>query len=286
MQRNLQHVAAPVKTNRIIRVAEQVKAAQSTPLIRRDRDGVQAVERSLSLLEKVVAADGEIGLRELGQASGLPVGTTHRLLKALVNQGFVSHNPLTRRYGVGPTALAMAAKIGSSRSLTQLALPYLQKLVELTGESANLASLDGEGVVYLAHVEAARTVRMFTKVGNRVPLHATGTGKAILASMSADQRRLLLAGQRLRRYTPNTITDRRKLEAELELIRRRGYAIDAGELEEGVHCIAVPVRDHSAEVAASISVSGPSSRLTLSRIGVLAPNVLRIAQALSKATSD
>jgi len=267
-------------------VAEQVKAAQNIPLIRRDRDGVQAVERSLSLLEKVVAAGGEIGLRELGQASGLPVGTTHRLLKALVNQGFVSHNPLTRRYGVGPTALAMAAKIGSSRSLTQLAMPYLQKLVELTGESANLAALDGEGIVYLAHVEAARTVRMFTKVGNRVPLHATGTGKAILASMSVPERRVLLAGQRLRRYTPNTITDRRKLEAELDVIRKRGYAIDAGELEEGVHCIAVPVRDHGAEVTASISVSGPSSRLTLSRIAVLAPNVLRIAEQLSKATAD
>jgi DNA-binding IclR family transcriptional regulator len=104
--------------------------------------------------------------------------------------------------------------------------------------------------------------------------------------MSADQRRALLAGQRLRRYTPNTITDRRKLETELEVIRKRGYAIDAGELEEGVHCIAVPVRDHSAEVTASISVSGPSSRLTLPRIAILAPNVLRIAAALSKATAD
>ena len=126
---------------------------------------------------------------------------------------------------------------------------------------------------------------MFTKVGNRVPLHATGTGKAILASMAPEKRRLLLAGHRLKRYTPNTITDRRKLEAELEAIRKRGYAIDAGELEEGVHCIAVPVRDHGAGVTASISVSGPSSRLTLARIGSLAPNVLRIAQAISRATT-
>jgi DNA-binding IclR family transcriptional regulator len=96
----------------------------------------------------------------------------------------------------------------------------------------------------------------------------------------------LLAGRRLRRYTTNTITDRRKLETELDLIRQRGYAIDAGELEEGVHCIAVPVRDRSAEVTASISVSGPSSRLTLARIGSLAPNVLRIGEALSQATAD
>jgi IclR family acetate operon transcriptional repressor len=267
-------------------MAERGPISQNAQHPRRDRDGVQAVERSLRLLEKVVWAAGEIGVRELGQASGLPVGTTHRLLKALVNQGFVSHNPSTRRYGVGPTALALAAKIGSSRSLTQLAQPYLQKLVELTGESANLAALDGEGIIYLAHVEAARTVRMFTKVGNRVPLHATGTGKAILASMTPEKRRVLLAGQRLKRYTANTITDRRKLEAELEGIRKRGYAIDAGELEEGVHCIAVPVRDHGAEVTASISVSGPSSRLTLARIGSLAPNVLRIAQAISRATTQ
>jgi IclR family acetate operon transcriptional repressor len=267
-------------------MAEQGKAPHHAEGTRRDRDGVQAVERSLNLLEKVVGAGREIGLRELGQASGLPVGTTHRLLKALANQGFVSHNPSTRRYGVGPSAMALAAKIGSSRSLTQLAMPYLQELVELTEESANLAALDGEGIIYLAHVEAARTVRMFTKVGNRVPLHATGTGKAILASMTVEQRRLLLAGHRLRRYTTNTITDRRKLETELDLIRQRGYAIDAGELEEGVHCIAVPVRDRSAEVTASISVSGPSSRLTLARIGSLAPNVLRIGEALSQATAD
>jgi IclR family acetate operon transcriptional repressor len=267
-------------------MAERGRTSQNAHQPRRDSDGVQAVERSLGLLEKVVGAGGEIGVRELGQASGLPVGTTHRLLKALVKQGFVSHNPSTRRYGVGPTALALAAKIGSSRSLTQLAQPYLQKLVELTGESANLAALDGEGIIYLAHVEAARTVRMFTKVGNRVPLHATGTGKAILASMPLEKRRVLLAGQRLKRYTPNTITDRRVLEAELEAIRERGYAIDAGELEEGVHCIAVPVRDHGAEVTASISVSGPSSRLTLARIGSLAPNVLRIAQAISRATTQ
>jgi IclR family acetate operon transcriptional repressor len=267
-------------------MAEQGKAPNHAQGTRRDRDGVQAVERSLSLLEKVVGAGREIGLRELGQASGLPVGTTHRLLKALANQGFVSHNPSTRRYGVGPTAIALAAKIGSSRSLTQLAMPFLQKLVELTGESANLAALDGEVIIYLAHVDAARTVRMFTTVGNRVPLHATGTGKAILASMTAEQRRLLLTGHRLRRYTTNTITDRRKLEAELEQIRERGYAIDAGELEEGVHCIAVPVRDHSADVTASISVSGPSSRLTLARIGSLAPSVVGIAEALSRATAD
>jgi IclR family acetate operon transcriptional repressor len=221
-----------------------------------------------------------MGLRDVGLASGLPVATTHRLLKALMKLGYVRQNPTNRRYTVGPASFEMAAKIGTSRNLAQLAEPWLQELVRLTGESANLAAIEGDEVVYLAHVDAPRVVRMFTEVGSHVPLHASGTGKAILACMDRGPRSQILAGRQLTRYTARTITDRRRLESELEQTTRRGYAVDVGEFEEGVHCIAVPVRDPHGRVNAAISVSGPSSRLTIERMKSLAPDVIRIADKL------
>ena len=110
---------------------------------------------------------------------------------------------------MAPASFEMAAKIGTSRNLAQLAEPWLQELVRLTGESANLAAIEGDEVVYLAHVDAPRVVRMFTEVGSHVPLHASGTGKAILACMDRGPRSQILAGRQLTRYTARTITDRR-----------------------------------------------------------------------------
>lgn len=243
---------------------------------------MQAVDRALQLLGLIVSADPEMGLREVSQVSKLPVATTHRLLQALVSGGYVSQNPANRQYTVGPAAFELAARIGTSRNLAQLAQPCLEELVRLSGESANLAAMEGGEVVYLAHVESPRMVRMFTQVGNRVPIHASGTGKAILASLDREHREQILAGRKLTRYTPHTITDRRKLEAEIDRIEQRGYATDLGEYEEGVHCIAVPVRSPHSRVYASISVSGPSSRLTLRKIEAIAPDVMRVAGKVFK----
>jgi IclR family transcriptional regulator, acetate operon repressor len=248
----------------------------------KDRDTVQAVERSLQILALIVSADPEMGLREVGLASGLPVATTHRLLKALVNRGYVRQNPANRRYTVGPAAFELAARIGTTHNLAQLAQPCLQELVRLTGESANLAAIEGDEVVYLAHVEAPRVVRMFTQVGNRVPLHASGTGKAILSQMTPAARAQILSGRELVAFTPHTITNREVLDAELDRAAKLGYAFDAGEYEDGVHCIAVPVRDPRGQVNAAISVSGPSSRLSLEWMVELAPAVKRIADELFK----
>jgi IclR family acetate operon transcriptional repressor len=262
-------------------VAEQSNSQRGSPSDR-DREGVQAVERSLDLLELVVRADPEIGLRELSQASGLPVATTHRLLKALMGRQYLRQNPASRRYTVGPAALELAATIGASRNLVQLAEPSLRELVEISQESANLAAVDGTDVVYLAHAEAARMVRMFTQVGNRAPVYATGTGKALLAYMTDPQRVRLLARLRLARYTPHTITDKRLLEAALAEIRERGYALDEGEYEEGVHCIAVPVCDREGRVIAALSISGPSSRLSPQRMAELGPRIRKVADRLSQ----
>lgn len=244
------------------------------------------MERCLELFERIARSDRELGLRELGELSALPVATVHRLLQALVGRGYVRQNPLTRRYTLGATALDLSYTIASPRRIAQQAMPYLRELVRLTSETANLAVMDGDHVVYLAQVQAPRMMRMFTEVGNRAPMHATGTGKVLLAFLPEDQRGEVLSRVELRRFTPATVSDRRRLRAELARVRGQGYAVDEGEYEEGVHCVAVPVRGISGEVTAAISVSAPSGRLTLERIEQLIPSIRKIAEEFSTELAD
>jgi IclR family acetate operon transcriptional repressor len=183
---------------------------------------------------------------------------------------------------VGYTAVELAARIRERGGLLSGAEPYLSQLVELTGESANLAVLDGQAAVYVAHVAAPRTVRMFTRVGNRAPLHASGTGKVLLANLAEERREALIGELALMRHTPMTITDRDPLRRELEAVRRLGYALDNGEFEEGVSCVAVPVRDATDQVVAAVSVSGPASRLTRDRAELFVPQIQGVVAELSR----
>lgn len=239
------------------------------------------MDRALDLFEHLVTGKGELGLRELSEISGLPVGTVHRLVAALARRGYVRQNPATRRYTVGPAALALAERLRTADDLPNRAQPFLCRLVQLTGESANLAALDGTQAVYLAHVAPSRTVRMFTAVGNRAPLYATGTGKVLLANLDAARLDALLDHLDLRAYTATTITDRERLLEELRTIRAQGFAHDDGELEDGVRCIAVPVRDRTQQVVAALSISGPNGRLTRERADAWLLPVQEAAQELS-----
>lgn len=246
------------------------------------RSGVQSVDRALDLFEQLVASDGELGMRDLSEASGLPVGTAHRLIGALVHRGYVRQNPATRRYAVGPTAIELAQRIRRLDDLPRRAEPFLRTLVQLTGESANLAALDGTQAVYLAHLAPPRTVRMFTEVGTRAPLYATGTGKVLLADLDGSRLDALLNRIELRPYTSTTITDRARLLDELHAIEAQGYAHDDGELEDGVRCIAVPVRDGTKRVIAALSISGPNGRLTRERADAWLPRVQEVGRELSR----
>ncbi|GAA3139365.1 IclR family transcriptional regulator [Nonomuraea salmonea] len=140
------------------------------------------------------------------------------------------------------------------------AQPYLTKMVELSGETANLAVLEGDFVVYVAQVPSPRRLRMFAEVGRRVLPHSTAVGKVLLAGRPAAEALAVFERTGMPRRTPNTITELPAMQAELEVVSSRGYALDLGEEELGVHCLAVPVRDGS-RVVAAMSVSGPAERI-------------------------
>lgn len=202
--------------------------------------GVQSLERAFDLLERMADAGGEVGLSELAGSSGLPLPTIHRLMRTLVACGYVRQQP-NRRYALGPRLIRLGES--SSRLLGTWARPFLARLVEETGETANMALLDGDEIVYVAQVPSRHAVRMFTEVGRRVLPHTTGVGKALLAGHPPEEVRALLARTGMPAATDKTITDPDVFLEELAEVRRLGYAVDDNEQEIGVRCFAVPVPD-------------------------------------------
>jgi IclR family acetate operon transcriptional repressor len=244
--------------------------------------GVQSVERALDILEFLSRSEDELGVSEIGQATGLAAGTVHRLLGTLASRGYIHKNAVTRRYGLGLKSLTMA--ITTRERLAPLALSFLEELMRVSQESANLAILEGNAMMYIEQVSPpSRMLRIFTEPGNRVPLHSSGTGKVLLAYQPPRLIDFIVGRAGLTRQTSTTITDPGQLRSELRNIRREGYAVDHGEQEEGVRCLAAPVFGPDGEIFASISLSGPASRLNKRRIEGLVPDLKRIAADLSEA---
>ncbi len=219
--------------------------------------GVQSVGRVLDVFEAVVAAGGESSISEIALACRLPVPTIHRLVRTVVERGYMRQLP-NRRYALGsrlvPLGEAAGAVLGASGR------PVLQALVAELGESANLAVLERDRVTYIEQVESHHTMRMFTEVGRRVYAHCTGVGKAVLSLLPDDHVRALVLRTGMPAQTPRSITDPDELVLALHRIRRDGFAVDEGEQEAGVRCVAVPVQ--AADFRMAVSVSGPDARMT------------------------
>jgi IclR family acetate operon transcriptional repressor len=238
--------------------------------------GVQSLERAFDLLERMADAGGEVGLSELSGSSGLPLPTIHRLMRTLVACGYVRQQP-NRRYALGPRLIRLGES--ASRLLGTWARPHLARLVEETGETANMALLDGDEVVYVAQVPSRHSMRMFTEVGRRVLPHSTGVGKVLLARVPADEVRALLDRTGMPAATERTITTPDAFLEALETVREAGYATDDNEQEVGVRCIAVDVPD--SPTAAAISISGPAGRVTEAATDKIVPLLHEVAAELS-----
>ncbi|MBE1464787.1 IclR family transcriptional regulator [Kibdelosporangium phytohabitans] len=238
---------------------------------------MQSLQRAFDLLEGLADAGGEASLSELATSSGLPMPTIHRLIRTLVALGYVRQHP-NRRYALGSRLIRLGENAG--RQFGTWARPLLADLVDEVGETANLAVLEHDEVVYVAQAPSRHSMRMFTEVGRRLLPHGTGVGKAMLSQMAPNDVRELLKRTGMPAYTPNTFQDPELLLRHLAEVTTRGYAIDESEQELGVRCIAVPVKGTPSPAA--ISVSGPEGRLTDEIVPKVAPIVQRIAEAISE----
>ncbi len=238
--------------------------------------GVQSLARAFEILEKMADAGGTIGLSQLASDVGLPLPTIHRLIRTLVDLGYVRQER-TRQYTLGPKLIRLGET--SSRMLRSWAQPYLAELVDQLGESANLAMLDHDQIVYIGQAPSRHSMRMFTEVGRRVAPHCTAVGKAILALEPQDEVRGLLRRTGMPAHTVHTITDPEVFLAELSRVRAQGYAVDDGEQEIGVRCVAIAVP--SAPTPIAMSVSGPTARMTADLVSRAAPLLVDAARRLS-----
>lgn len=245
------------------------------------RDSVQSIERALALLEYMADSGGEAGITELSASTGLPIPTIHRLLRTLVTVGYVRQEH-SRRYALGPKLIRLG---DSAQQLVGVWVrPYLLELTEVTGETANLAMIDRDVMVYVAQVPSRHTMRMFTEVGRKAPVHATGVGKAILSQLEDDQVRAILTRTGLPARTPRTITDMDQFIEEMGEIRQQGYALDDGEQELAVRCVAVPVVQQVPRFA--LSITGPDSRITGKVIAAAVPALQRVAGKFAEMLDD
>ena len=237
--------------------------------------GTQAIDRAAELLVRVVESGRPLAVGELAAHTGLPKSTTSRLVGALERRGLVQRSVDRGRLSPGPVLLRFAHRDGG-QSLVELAGPVLEHVARETRETINLAVPGPLGAEHLSQHDSAHFVGVTNWVGRRVPHHVAANGKVFMAFGAAP------VPPRLERFTPQTITSRTVLAAELEAVRGRGYATAVDELELGLAAMAAPVRDAGDEVVAALSISGPTSRLTAERIERLAPLLLEQAALLGR----
>lgn len=218
--------------------------------------GVQSVERAFTILEVITVAGGEMSLSELSHAVDLPLPTIHRLLRTLVEPGYIRQLP-NRSYALGPRLIPLGE--AATRQLGPASRPILKRLADELGESANMAALDSQMIVYIGQVQSSRSMRMFTEVGRRAYPHATGVGKAILATMPNAEVEKIVRATGMPQPTPKSASTLEELFERLDVVREQGYAIDDEEQEIGVRCYALAVPGDPTRIG--ISVSGPSSRV-------------------------
>ncbi|WP_232825075.1 MULTISPECIES: IclR family transcriptional regulator [Salinicola] len=241
----------------------------------------QSLVRGLTILEALAAAPNGLALSEVADALGLAPSTAHRLLQALHQQGFITQDGTNGLWRIDVKTFRIGNSFLEARDFVATARPFLRRLTALSGETANLGIRDDGMVVYLAQSESQQMMRMITRLGSRAPLHASGVGKALLAWMPEQEFERVMGGRVLEGETPNTLTDLETLRAQLETIRRQGYAVDREEHAIGLNCVAATLHDESGLPLAAISVSGPVARIDDSRLPELAALVADTAREIT-----
>lgn len=229
-------------------------------------EGTAALDKALDVLEAIGQAPQGLSQAELSARLQLPRTTLYRLLAALVARDLVRRDPQRRVYALGLRCFEYARAAYAMPDLVAAAGLELRALRDLTGETSYLCVLDGMETLLLERCDGAHSQRSASALGQRKPLHCTSQGKALLAALPAPQRDALVRELTLGPHTANTITDRRRLQAELKLTAARGWALDDEEIVAGVRCVGAPIVDGEGRLRGAISVAGPAFRLTRERL--------------------
>lgn len=242
---------------------------------------LESADRVLRALEVLTASRQDLTLSEIADRMHLPKSSVHRLLAVLITHGLVERDPATRSYRLGMRLFEMGSVVIHQRGLHTAAHPVVEELSVATGETCHLAVLSGTEAVYVYKIDGASSIIMSSRVGGRAPSHCTSIGKVLMAWARPELLERVVASG-LQRYTAATITSPDALSAELEKVRAEGCAFDLEEYEQGLCCVAAPVRDYSGTVIAALGLAGPRSRVSKRRLNELTRSVVGAADAVSR----
>lgn len=245
------------------------------------RGGVQSIGRGFAILEEIARNRDGIGLAELSKRVGLHNSTTFHLVKTMVSLGYVRQMRDSKRYRIGRPLFALAASALDEIEMMSLATPVLEDLSRETGESAHFSVRMGDAVVVLARTSGPGAFQLTDRVGVVRPAHCTALGKIMLAAMAPAQFEHYLRRAELKAQTPKSISSAERLSREIAEVRRLGLAIDDGEFDAEVRCVAVPVRDFTGRSVGAIGISGPVWRLSIEALQKRARGVRAAADRLS-----
>jgi len=240
---------------------------------------LKSLKKIATILDCFSALDRKLSVSEIASRTGLPRSTAHRLTMALRAVGFLDQDRARDEYRLGLKLFKLGSVVLAGMDLQREAGVFVSALAELTGETVHLCVFDDQQMVFVDRKAGTRSGEHI--VIETTPCHCTGVGKAALAFQEGEViDRIIRMG--LKAYTRHTLTERDSLLADLAATRERGYAIDDGEVELGVRCVAAPIRNAGGVVFAAISVSGLDKRMTMQRVGELAPTVMAYARSISQ----
>lgn len=243
---------------------------------------IASVQRAVDILNLFDYTRVELGTTDIARELNLPKSTISGLAQTLEWNGLLERNPATRKYRLGYKLAEYAGILLNQTDLRQLAMPYLEELLDWCNESVNLAVPDKADMVYIERLYGTNSLGVRSEIGKREPAHSTALGKAVLAYTSPTGIQDLLKEIKFIPRTPRTITNSDALLDNLALTRQQGYALDDEENEIGGRCVAASILDHRREPVAAISISAPIQRLPVERIPEYGGKVIEAARAISK----
>src|SRR5699024_139770 len=250
--------------------------------MRKNTVNVQSVDRALEIIDILEDEPQGLGVTPLSKKMGVSKSTIYRLLSSLLNKEYVRQNEETQKYHLGLRLMQLGQTLTNYIDIRQVAAPVMERLVRDTGETVHLVVQDGNEIVYIDKIESQATIRMFSNIGKRAPMHCTGVGKAVLSNLSDEEIDNIIKENGLEKFTNNTIIDPQKLKEHLKEVQMLGYSIDDEEHEMGIKCAASPILNFKGEVIAGISVAGPIMRINDNKIQHMAKEVLKASKEISE----
>lgn len=243
---------------------------------------VQTLDRTFDIIELLATSPNGMGVTEIGRKLGLHKSTVYRLIKALVQRGYLEKDQSTGAYRIGLKFVEISSLHIQQIELKTEAIPFMRHLSELTGQVTHLAIMDETEVVYIEKIDVIQSLRMYSQIGKRIPVYCSALGKVLLSGQNSDYQKRIMKKIKYTQQTKNTIREESQFINELEKTKQRGWAVDNEEHELGIRCIAAPIKDFTGKVIAALSITGSKNTIAPEKDQYYSELVVEAADNISR----